>query len=939
MRSLQTHIEIKCPSCGIHSGLRIWVLIDADERPDLLRALIREEIQQAACDNCGHVLRLELPLLVLRRSAADPLVFSPSKLMDDAENKSRRSQLIRILKTPRVTLGEEPELLELNWDEVEDIPRQHLKNYLTQDLEQEKVRLIFLREAGNVKIAVEAARTVASLTETYYGPDNLEYGTATNNLGVVLNEAGLFREFEAAHRESLRVRASAGELSEEVAQSLDNLAQSLSNSGDAEAALTIAQRALQVREQVFGSDHLEVAFSLNTLANIYIAQEKFVEAEAALNRCLDIRERHLGSDHVDVGVTLNNLGGLFRRTNRFAEARANYERCLRIFRSALPDNHPYLIGLNHNLSFVQMAIGDLASAANRARTTAAGARATFGEGNPFLANVLRAQSTVAAFAGNVTQARVAAEEALSIARLNFGDLHSSVVAALNALAVAQGKARNWQAQLETVNEALSIALRVFGPDHADTGIIYNNLACGLWATGDEAAALEAIRTADEILDKSLRRVLAISDDQQRMLYLEQAHANTSVHLSLLVTLQRMTGWTSTEALQLVLRRKMVALDYARVQFESMNATVSHPDQTRWRDLQSAIANLNAYGEGGPDLRERLGQTLAEFAILNRKIIREIPAEAWADVIGSVTVEDIQKKLGPRSALIEIAQYHPYTPSERDVDRSPRYLGFAVTTSKPGLVWSADLGSVAEIDELVERYRIVLQGGADPLSQGSPGNEQVIGTQLEQLVLGPLRSALEQVDILTIAADGKLASMPFSILPIGDGRRVIDRFAVACVSCGRDLVRATVSASPELGPPLVLADPDYGEAIVGKESAFERLPGTREEGEAIASMLGVEALVGKSATKEAIFSRPRPRVLHIATHGFYFPRPQDPVGRGTVFDQQPGANSANSVIEIDSAVFRPAQASWIGAGRSQHEHCPWPLGHHRRSSNRRGSSCA
>ena len=165
----------------------------------------------------------------------------------------------------------------MNWDEVEDIPRQHLKNYLTQDLEQEKVRLILLREAGNVKIAVEAARTVASLTETYYGPDNLEYGTATNNLGVVLNEAGLFREFEAAHRESLRVRASAGELSEEVAQSLDNLAQSLSNSGDAEAALTIAQRALQVREQVFGSDHLEVAFSLNTLANIYIAQEKFVE--------------------------------------------------------------------------------------------------------------------------------------------------------------------------------------------------------------------------------------------------------------------------------------------------------------------------------------------------------------------------------------------------------------------------------------------------------------------------------------------------------------------------------------------------------------------------------------------------------------------------------------------------------------------------------------
>jgi len=123
MRSLQTHIEIKCPSCGIRGEFRIWVLVDADERPDLLRALIREEIQQATCNNCGHGLRLELPVLVLRRSAADPLVFSPSKLMDDAENKSRRSQLIRILRTPRVSYGEEPEHLVLDWDKIKDIPR------------------------------------------------------------------------------------------------------------------------------------------------------------------------------------------------------------------------------------------------------------------------------------------------------------------------------------------------------------------------------------------------------------------------------------------------------------------------------------------------------------------------------------------------------------------------------------------------------------------------------------------------------------------------------------------------------------------------------------------------------------------------------------------------------------------------------------------------
>jgi CHAT domain-containing protein len=52
--------------------------------------------------------------------------------------------------------------------------------------------------------------------------------------------------------------------------------------------------------------------------------------------------------------------------------------------------------------------------------------------------------------------------------------------------------------------------------------------------------------------------------------------------------------------------------------------------------------------------------------------------------------------------------------------------------------------------------------------------------------------------------------------------------------------------------------------------FSRLPGTRAEGEHIAEMLGVAPLEGEQATKGRIEAVRSPRILHLATHGFFLP---------------------------------------------------------------------
>jgi CHAT domain-containing protein len=60
--------------------------------------------------------------------------------------------------------------------------------------------------------------------------------------------------------------------------------------------------------------------------------------------------------------------------------------------------------------------------------------------------------------------------------------------------------------------------------------------------------------------------------------------------------------------------------------------------------------------------------------------------------------------------------------------------------------------------------------------------------------------------------------------------------------------------------------------------FPRLPGTRAEGERVGRRLGVRPLLSSAALEERVKACSSPRVLHLATHGFFLPDPQRDLNR-------------------------------------------------------------
>ena len=84
--------------------------------------------------------------------------------------------------------------------------------------------------------------------------------------------------------------------------------------------VVVAKHALEVAQTNVGTDHPDVATSLNNLAVLYKAQGDYAKAAPLYKRALAIREKALGPDHPDVATSLNNIALLYRATGRMNEA-------------------------------------------------------------------------------------------------------------------------------------------------------------------------------------------------------------------------------------------------------------------------------------------------------------------------------------------------------------------------------------------------------------------------------------------------------------------------------------------------------------------------------------------------------------------------------------------------------------------------------------------
>lgn len=207
-----------------------------------------------------------------------------------------------------------------------------------------------------------------------------------------------------------------------------------------------------------------------------------------------------------------------------------------------------------------------------------------------------------------------------------------------------------------------------------------------------------------------------------------------------------------------------------------------------------------------------------------------------------------------------------------------------------VVERVDFGEAAPINAAVELVCKRMSAGQFAAKDLPPALQR-----LSQLVYAPLARHLTNVSHLIVCLDGQLSRLPFEMLSVGN-KLLIEEKTISYVTSGRGVVRiASLKPGVQSSKSLVIGNPDFDFNLVSAHPSnwvvqlagvtpaprslkagylcprFDPLAGAETEAKDVASRLANDTilLLGKDASKERLLPVASPRVLHLATHGFFF----------------------------------------------------------------------
>jgi CHAT domain-containing protein/Tfp pilus assembly protein PilF len=672
-------------------------------------------------------------------------------------------------------------------------------------------------------------------------------------------------------------------------------------------------RALSIMDGALGPDHPTTAVVRSRLAQLYQTMGHRAKAEPILRQSLAAIEQALGSDNRSYVSALMTLANLSHNAGDFDREEEINRRAMAIMARIQDTESGMYAGLLNNLGEVFRERQDYPRAEDfYQRALALGAR-VLGDDAYSVAIPLQNLGIVARERKDYAAAEAYYTRALSIRERIVGLDHPDVAQLLNNLAIVYKNRGDLARSLATHLRALSIWEHTAGPYQAATLLSVGNIARTYAAAGDITHAIEYQRRADTILEKQLALNVAVGSERQKLMFVSGVSERTDRTISLHLISAPTDPDASALATLVLLQRKGRVLDEMVDTFAAVRQRVADPEDRQLLDqLRTTTAQLARFAWSPADAM-RAGQSrqqaIRDLEADKERLEAELSArsaEFRSRLQPVVTVEAVQSAIPIPAALLEFAIFHPFDPTaERTAEAygSPHYAAYVVRRELPPR--GIDLGPAGAIDKAIDELRQALR---DPTRTDVKQRARAV----DDLVLRPLRALYAGASRLIISPDGELNLVPFEALVDEGGRYLIQRYAINYLTSGRDLLRVHVARASR-SEPAVFADPLFGEPAPAhvepsasmpasarlirrsRTSAkdlstvyFTPLGATAEEARAIKTLFPDAALFTGSRARKATLQRlEAPRMLHIASHGFFL--------------QDPGANRRNPLLRAGLAL--------------------------------------
>ncbi len=793
----------------------------------------------------------------------------------------------------------------------------------------------------------------------------LQRASALNQQAAELYQAGRYEEAGQRLEEALAIwQAEVGDRDPSLSSGLSGLALIYRAQGRFAEAESLYQEALSIDREHLGDRHPDVAQNLSNLGALYVNQGRYGEAEPLYKESIDIWREQLGDRHPRVAGNLHNLAGLYRLQGRYSDAESLLQEALAIYRE-----HNQLLGLANGLSDLATLYYDRErydEAEQFLQESLTLKREQLGDRHVSVGNSLNGLALLYVARGQYEKAEPLYQEALSIRREQSGARHPAVAQILNNLANLYRAQKRYEEAEQLYQESLSIRREQLAQAEGVAFVIddsFNDLSRLYAAQGKIDPAIGALKEGLDIQERYLDLNLATMSEAQRQAYAAtlQGTANQAISLSLESAPESFAA--AELALTTLLRRKGRSLDAGASSLQVLRQNLTPEDQAVLDNLtvirqrlatlifnppanlsldqyQSRLAELEAQAD---DLASTLARRSAVFR-----------AESEPAAIASVRAQIPSNKV--------LVEYVRYSPADLETDQfgPPRYAAYLLFSD--GRIEAVDLGDAAEIDAAVQSFTRLLQDrSADfqrsaPVPTLRPDIVEGITDTLSTLIFDPIAPYLQDAEHLLISPDGQLNLLPFEALQTeAGGEYLVQRYQISYLNSGRDLLKFDVF-EPSQNPAVIVANPDYeaaaprlrsgldtesslGGVVVAaapkelenrveqlssgvetnrrstelKQFQVNPLPGTAAEAESIRPLLpNADIRVEAEATENLLKSVESPRILHIATHGFFLPNVERPdlnnqPAAGLIASDNPFESATTPGVVVENPLLRSGLA--------------------------------
>ena len=658
--------------------------------------------------------------------------------------------------------------------------------------------------------------------------------------------------------------------------------------GDYPAAEQLYRRAIAAREEALGREDPQTAVAMRGLGQLYMSMGDYVRAAPLLQQSSEIVERTLGGDDPLVALGLRLTGLLYEYRHDVDRGRVDLERAVAIAEKRYGPKDIELIAVVHDLANCYLLLNDYDRAEPMLERALTITEEKFGKGHFQTASSIANLGFIALETKQYDRALALLGRAASVREKNLGAGHPDTAMVVNQIADVYKAMGDYPKSLEVRQKAFDALAVAAGPYHRLTQIALEGFAITYAASGQPSRALDYQTRAEEVQEKNIALNLAIGSERENLEYLHEASQLTDRTLSFQAHLAHDDPAALNLAALVLLQRKGRVMDALSGSIAVLRQRLGEDDRKLLDQLSGTNTRLAKLALGGPGKTppSEYARQLAALETEREKLEAGVSARSAEFRAQSrpVALAAVQAAIPPGAALIEFAAYRPFDPRRDRADAygSTHYIAYVL--HRAGAGQSVELGPATEIDDAVAALRQALR-------DSHRTDVRQLARALDGRIMGPVRRLLGDARQLLVSPDGTLNLIPFEALVDERGSYLLERYSITYLTTGRDLLRMQVPLESKHRP-VVFADPLFGEppalhtaraertgTSAGRRSIttgadlstvyFAPLAGTAAEARSIQSLFPeAELFTGSQAAKAALARIEAPRILHIATHGFF-----------------------------------------------------------------------